>query len=99
MSGPCGFNCTNQTNDGYCRTTACIHPIYSQKHFQLTTPENQQIDVVGETRYSVSLEELRQSIRSVCDKLYVDESVSNFMYVQLLKLIQTEIISSCTQIR
>ena len=99
MSVPCTFNCTNQTSDGYCKTTVCIHPIYSQKHFQLTTPEKQQIDVVGESRYSVSLAELRQSIRSVCAKLYIDESVSNFMYIQLLQLIQTEITYRCTQIR
>lgn len=99
MNGPCGFNCTNQTSDGYCKTTVCIHPVYSQKHYQVISPEKQQIGVVGETRYSVSLEELRQSIRSVCDKLYVDESISNFMYSQLVQLLQTEIISRCTPIR
>ena len=97
MNGPCGFNCTNQTNEGYCRTTACIHPIYSQKHFQLTTSEKQQIDVVGETRYSVSLEELRQIVRNVCDKIYTDESTSNFMYTRLREMIQAEVMLRCSK--
>lgn len=99
MIGPCGFNCTNQTSDGYCKTTVCIHPIYSQKYHQVIELEKHQTGVVNETRYSVSLEELRQSIRNACDKLYLDESTSNFMYTKFLKLIQTEITSRCNLIK
>lgn len=26
MTGPCGYVCDNKTNEGYCKTTACINP-------------------------------------------------------------------------
>ena len=92
MIGLCGFNCTNQTSDGYCKTTVCIHPIYSQRN-----------NVVGmqnstEATYSVSLEEIRQMVRNVCDKIYIDEATSNFMYTKLRDLLQQEIVSKCNKI-
>ena len=27
---PCGYVCDNKTSEGYCKTTACINPKYSQ---------------------------------------------------------------------
>lgn len=93
MIGPCRFNCTNQTNDGYCKTTVCIHPIYSQRN-NVVVMQNS-----TEATYSISLEEIRQMVRNVCDKIYLDESTSNFMYTKFLKLIQTEIISRCNLIK
>lgn len=95
MIGSCGFNCTNQTSNGFCKTTACINPLHKDTFSTMNLPIGYQIS----PRYSVSLEELRQSIRNVCDKLYLDESTSNFMYTQLLALIQTEITSRCGRIK
>ena len=31
MIGPCLHNCPNQTLDGYCKTTGCINPAYSNQ--------------------------------------------------------------------
>lgn len=95
MIGQCGFNCYNQTSDGFCKTTVCINPLHKGTFSTINIPVGHQIS----PRYSVSLEELRQSIRNVCDKLYLDESTSNFMYTQLLALIQAEITSRCNLIK
>lgn len=32
MIGPCPYFCENKTEFGYCRTTACINPLYMQTH-------------------------------------------------------------------
>lgn len=31
MIGPCPYDCTNKSFTGYCKTTGCINPVYSNQ--------------------------------------------------------------------
>jgi len=77
MSATCGFFCDNKTEDGYCKTTTCINPLYQNStnisyinypYFEdsYTVADNYDISCKGCKRYKES----RRSILSIPDKCY-----------------------------
>lgn len=46
MTERCGYVCGNKTSDGYCKTTACINPSYSQLYTSVPI-EDKKVDTAA----------------------------------------------------
>lgn len=82
---PCGYVCGNKTSEGYCKTTACINPNYSQlavyskivRDISPTSTPITNIEISGEKVFQVcedgnwEIEGVFTEYKSPVDKLVV----------------------------